>query len=142
MRAIFRTADSVTLDEARSPPARACSAVPQDSVLILLLLIAFINDLTRVIKSPWYLFADDAEIVCNPRESLVTTDLDTVCAWSSRWGVPLNIEKRKHLATQGQNRKTPQPCSPPGDPYGKRNEGSGIDHPKLHVVSPMCSSGW
>ena len=64
---IFR----VRIRDSSSETARACSGVPQGSVLGPLLFLVFINDVTRDVNSPCWLFADDVKLVSHDANDAV-----------------------------------------------------------------------
>ena len=87
----------VKVGAARSTEARACSGVPQGSVLGPLLFLIYINDLVKGLKGPGYLFADDLKVVGKPSTADLQLDLFKISEWASKWELPLNAAKCKML---------------------------------------------
>jgi len=73
------------------------SGVPQGSVLGPLLFLVYVNDLSRDLECPCYLFADDIKVLGNPAHDALQRDLDRICNWSLDWDLPLNPAKCHHL---------------------------------------------
>ena len=87
----------VTVEGIKSEEGRACSGVPQGSVIGPLLFLVFINDLASIIKSPCYMFADDVKVVGNPTTHVLQSDLNHIYEWTQAWHLPLNVNKCHRL---------------------------------------------
>ena len=68
----------VVVEGESSRKGKACSGVPQGSVLGPLLFLVFINDLAGSLKCPCYMFADDVKIVGNHTSDALRADLETI----------------------------------------------------------------
>ncbi len=73
------------------------SGVPQGSVLGPLLFVIYINDITKDMKTPTFLYADEMKI-CRAIKSAddrltLQRDLESVARWTERWGLSLNLSK-------------------------------------------------
>ena len=75
------------------------SGIPQGPVLGPILFVMFINDMPRVIKNCWKLFADDAKIYSTIQSDDDTVslenDINSLVEWSTLWRLPFNIENSK-----------------------------------------------
>jgi hypothetical protein len=87
----------VVVEGESSRKGKACSGVPQGSVLGPLLFLVFINDLAGSLKCPCYMFADDVKIVGNPTSDALRADLETIYHWTKVWKLPLNQRKCQRL---------------------------------------------
>ena len=85
-----------------SDPIHVGCGVPQGSVLGPRLFLVFVNDLAKIISSPFLLFADDIKIwreINSESDHLqLQKDLDTVHSWSTANRMPLNSNKCKVLS--------------------------------------------
>ena len=72
--------------------------IPQGSGLGPILFV-FINDIPRVVKNCFKLFADDAKIyrAIQSEDDTVSlgNDINSLVEWSTLWWLPFNIEKCK-----------------------------------------------
>ena len=71
------------------------SGVVQGSVLGPLLFVAYIGDLSNLIKVSISLFADDTKMYCNPLKDVdqFNQDIQTLETWTRMWQLRLNEEK-------------------------------------------------
>ncbi|EFA11850.1 hypothetical protein TcasGA2_TC005090 [Tribolium castaneum] len=84
---------TVKIGKASSMPMSVRSGVPQGSVLGPLLFITYCADLSRVITSPWSLYADDIKIYSGDSLALSHDINDSIYSWSKTWLMPLNFDK-------------------------------------------------
>ena len=97
----FRS-QSVVCEGVKSSVKPVISGVPQGSILGPLLFILFINDLPDVTDCDLYLYADDAKVM-KPIYNLTDCDklqqsLDSIVAWSKKWGLTFNPTKCKSVS--------------------------------------------
>ena len=73
------------------------SGVPQGSILGPLLFTMYIEDIDEVLKSSNLLkFADDTKVwgrVNKKEDAVIQDDLNSLCEWSKRNGMPFNVDK-------------------------------------------------
>ena len=74
------------------------SGVPQGTVLDPLMFLVYINDINESISSSIRLFADDCVVyntISTPRDAeQLQGDLNHIYAWSEKWQMKLNTDKR------------------------------------------------
>ncbi|KAJ3646575.1 hypothetical protein Zmor_024158 [Zophobas morio] len=70
------------------------SGVPQGSVLVPLLFIAYTADIKNIITSSFAMFADDIKLYnsCDNFSPLLS-DLRSIYKWSQIWLLPINLDK-------------------------------------------------
>ena len=89
----------VRVRESTSAHRLACSGVPQGSVLGPLLFLVFINDVTKDVDSPCWLFADDLKLMsAGSAIEGVQQDVHALGVWANAWDLPFNAKKCQHLA--------------------------------------------
>ena len=57
----------------------------------------YINDLSHQLCFPYFTFVDDVNVVGNPSNDMLQTDLNTIWRWTIDWDLPLNVGKYKLL---------------------------------------------
>ena len=89
----------VVLGNQKSNWQPVTSGIPQGSVLGPILFTIFINDMPEVVESLMKLFADDAKIFKAIESfkdiSVIQEDINKLLKWSTKWQLPLNINKFK-----------------------------------------------
>ena len=78
----------MTVNGSTSNWAKVISGIPQGSVLGLLLLVLYINDLPDNVKSEALLFADDTNVYRLIKST--QDDIDSLLSWSDKW--PLKFQ--------------------------------------------------
>jgi Reverse transcriptase (RNA-dependent DNA polymerase)/Endonuclease-reverse transcriptase len=95
----------VVMEGVLSETVQVTSGVPQGSVLGPLLFILYINDITDDIESGIGLYADDCalfrEINKSSDAEKLQSDLNKITDWSTKWLLPLNIDKCKSMRIVG-----------------------------------------
>ena len=74
------------------------SGIPQGSILGLIMLIQYINDLPGVVGSICKLFADDCKLygnIASEADQKLQEDIERLCKWSKDWLLGYNIKKCK-----------------------------------------------
>ena len=96
----------VIINAFKSTWVNVVSGVPQDSVLVPIFFLIYINDLPHVLSNPCLLFADDShdtKIYSHIRSEddicQLQQDIDKLLKWSEMWQMPFNISKCKCLHT-------------------------------------------
>ena len=84
------------------------SGVPQGSVLGPLLLLIYINDITKNIESVIKTFADDTSVSLalkdpDRRAAILNSDFEKINSWAKRWKVSFNEEKTELLTFKKDN---------------------------------------
>ena len=84
-----------------SEKVRVTSGVPQGSVLVPLLFLAYVNDIWRNMESTVRLFADDSiiyrKIINNEDIEKLQKDLDRLGEWAAENAMKINPSKSKAI---------------------------------------------
>ena len=99
----------VEVNGSRSSWTEVLSGIPQGSVLGPMLFICYINDMSSVVDSPIYLFADDTKVFSSiasvDDHSERPHDLEQLEKWSEKWQPRFNANKCKvmHIGRTNTN---------------------------------------
>ena len=91
----------VIINGSKSSWTRVTSGIPQGSVLGLLLVVCYVNDMPVNITSTAYMFADDTKVYRNIKthidREVLQSDLSRLEDWSRKWQLRFNADKCKVL---------------------------------------------
>ena len=88
----------VVLNGRKSCSVPFTSSVPQGSILGHFLFSLFINNLSSIVSSPIFMFANDFRVIQSEEDhSILQNDLNLLHEWLLHWQVNCNIIKCKHL---------------------------------------------
>ena len=107
---LFGRRQCVKVNDTTSTWLELTAGVPQGGVLSPLLFSVFINNISRIITSPFHLYADDLQLYrhsylneLSATIESINSDLDAIQSWAESFGLLIN-PKKSHTIIIGSNR--------------------------------------